>query len=165
MLLSITRTSYVFVKKEISIGMLLGYGYMRNNLVHLGGYLTHQDVADMSNLFYFYSVLIWSRVMTCLPKSRLLKQNGMKKNRYKHFRQPVETKLLQMGMYQFKLTKNLFLSRDYEHVSGEMEQTLYRHKNITEAEGLSGYFFHINTKLLCHHKNFLYKNCIFSVLS
>ena len=24
---------------------------------------------------------------------------------------------MQMGMYQFKLTKNLFLSRGYEHVS------------------------------------------------
>ena len=54
--------------------------------------------------------------MTCLLKSRLLKQNGMKKNRYKHFRQPVETKLMQMGVYQFKLKKNLFLSRGYEHV-------------------------------------------------
>ena len=36
--------------------MLLGYGYMRNNLVHLGRYPTHRDVVDMSNLFYFYSV-------------------------------------------------------------------------------------------------------------
>ena len=26
--------------------MLLGYGYMRNNLVHLGGYPTHRDIAD-----------------------------------------------------------------------------------------------------------------------
>ena len=55
--------------------------------------------------------------MTRLPKSRFLKRNGMKKHRYKHFRQPVETKLMQMGMYQFKLTKNLFLSRGYEHAS------------------------------------------------
>ena len=39
------------------------------------------------------------------------------KNRYKHFRQPVEMKLMQMGMYQFTLNKNLFLSRGYEHVS------------------------------------------------
>ena len=37
-----------------------------------------------------------------------------------------------------------------------MEQTLYRHKNITEPDRLSGYFFHINTQLLCFHKNFLY---------
>ena len=36
--------------------MFLGYGYMRNNLVHLGEYPTHWDVADMSNLFYFYCV-------------------------------------------------------------------------------------------------------------
>ena len=34
--------------------MLLGYGYMRNNLVRLGEYPTHRDVADMSNLFYFF---------------------------------------------------------------------------------------------------------------
>ena len=39
------------------------------------------------------------------------------KNRYKHFRQHVETKIMQMRMYQFKLTTNLFLSRGYEHVS------------------------------------------------
>ena len=54
---------------------------MRNNLVHLEGYPTHQDVPDMSDLFYFYSVFIWSRVMTCLPKSHLLKRNGMKKKK------------------------------------------------------------------------------------
>ena len=41
----------------------------------------------------------------------------MNKNQYKHFRQPVETKIMQMRMYQFKLTKYLFLSRGYEHVS------------------------------------------------
>ena len=40
------------------MGILLGYTYMRNNLVHLGGYPTRRDVADMSDLFYFYSVLI-----------------------------------------------------------------------------------------------------------
>ena len=38
--------------------MLLGYGYIRNNLVHLGGYLTHRDVTDKSDLIYFYSVFI-----------------------------------------------------------------------------------------------------------
>ena len=41
--------------------MLLEYGYMRNNLVHLGGHPTDQDVADMSDLFCFYFVFIWSR--------------------------------------------------------------------------------------------------------
>ena len=38
--------------------MLLGYGYVGNNLVHSGGYPTQRDVADMSNLFYFYSVFM-----------------------------------------------------------------------------------------------------------
>ena len=33
--------------------MFSGYGYMRNNLIHLGGYLTHRDVVDLSNLFIF----------------------------------------------------------------------------------------------------------------
>ena len=56
-LLSTTRTSYTIVKK-ISIGMLLAYSYMRNNLVRLGEYPTHREAADMSNLFYFYFVLI-----------------------------------------------------------------------------------------------------------
>ena len=83
----------------------------------LGGYPTHRDVADMSDLFHFYSVFIWSRGMTHLPRSRLLKQNGRNKNRYKHFREPVETKIMQMRMYQFKLTKSLFLSCGCEHAS------------------------------------------------
>ena len=30
--------------------------YMRNNLVWLGGYPTHLDVADVSNFFYFHFV-------------------------------------------------------------------------------------------------------------
>ena len=43
--------------------------------------------------------------------------NGMNKNRYKQFRQYVETKIMQMRIYKFKLTKNLFLSHGCEHVS------------------------------------------------
>ena len=86
--------------------MLLGYGYMRNNLVHLGGYPIHRDVTDMPNLFYFYSVFVWSRGMTDLQRSRLSKQNGMNKTWYKHFRQPVETKIMQRRKNQFKLTKS-----------------------------------------------------------
>ena len=38
--------------------LLLGYGYMKNNLAHLGGYLTDQNVADMSDHFHFYFVFI-----------------------------------------------------------------------------------------------------------
>ena len=45
------------------------------------------------------------------------KSTKMNKNQYKHFREPVETKIMQMRIYQFKLTKNVFLSRGYEHVS------------------------------------------------
>ena len=43
--------------------------YMRNNLAWLGGYPTHLDVADISNLFYFHFVFTWSRAMTRLPRS------------------------------------------------------------------------------------------------
>ena len=43
--------------------------------------------------------------------------NGMNKNQYKYFNTPQYTKIIQMRMCQFKLTKNLFLSRGYEHVS------------------------------------------------
>ena len=41
------------------------------------------------------------------------------KNQYKQFRRKlsVETKIMQMRMYQFKLTKNLFLSHRCQHVS------------------------------------------------
>ena len=99
--------------------MLLGYGSMRNNLVHLGGFPNHRDVADMSNLFYLYSVFIWSKEMMRLPRSRLFKRNGMNKNRYKHFRQPVERKIMQMRMCQFKLTKNLSFF-GHEHVSSRL---------------------------------------------
>ena len=41
-------------KKEANFLLLFEYGYMRSKLVRLGGYLTHRDVADMSNLFYFH---------------------------------------------------------------------------------------------------------------
>ena len=56
-LLSTTRTSYIIVEKN-SIRMLLGYGYMRKNLVRLGEYPTHRDAVDLSNPFYFYFVFI-----------------------------------------------------------------------------------------------------------
>ena len=36
--------------------MLLGYGYMRKNLVRLGRYSTHRDVADMSNLLFLFCI-------------------------------------------------------------------------------------------------------------
>ena len=49
--------------------------------------------------------------------TEISKRNGMKKNQYKHFSQPVKAKIMQMHLYQFKLTKNLFLSRGNEHVS------------------------------------------------
>ena len=52
-----TRTSCIIVK-QMSIGMLLWYVYMSNNLVRLRGYPTHRDAADMSNLFYFYFAFI-----------------------------------------------------------------------------------------------------------
>ena len=55
--------------------------------------------------------------MTPLPRSLLSKRNGVNKNQYELFRQPVNTKIMQMRMYQFKLTKNFFLSRGYEHFS------------------------------------------------
>ena len=86
--------------------MLLGYVYVRNNLVRLRGYPTQRDIADISNLLCFHSVFMRSKKMTRLPKSHPLKRNGMNKNRYKHFRQPVEMKIMQMCMYQFKLTKS-----------------------------------------------------------
>ena len=54
--------------------------------------------------------------MTPLPKSCLLKRNRMNKNQDKHFKTPVETKIMEMHMYQFRLTKNLFLSGVYEHL-------------------------------------------------
>ena len=43
-------------KKEANFLLLPEYGYMRNILARLGGYPTHGDAADMSNLFYFYFV-------------------------------------------------------------------------------------------------------------
>ena len=144
--------------------MLPGHGHTRNNLVHLRGYPTHRDIADMPNLLLFCVYMI--KGMTPLPRSHVSKQNGMNKNLYKHLRQPVETKIMQMCMYQFKFTKNLFLSRGYERVSSLARwNRLYIDTNVTERDHLSGYFLHINTQLLCHHKNFLYASCTFSVLS
>ena len=58
-LLSRARTSFAnlhvrIFKKEANFLLLFEYGYMRSNLGRSGGYLTHRDVADMSNLFYFH---------------------------------------------------------------------------------------------------------------
>ena len=87
---------------------------------------------------------------------------SVNKNRYEHFRQPAETKIMQMCMYQFKLTKNLFLSRGYEHVSSLAR---WNRLFIDTKILLSQTAYHINTQLLCHYKNFLYSSCTFSVLS
>ena len=75
--LSSSRTSYIiylkwwalecFRKKQFFVTFRVCY--MRNNLACLGGYLTHLDVADMSNLYYFHFVFTWSRAMTRLPRS------------------------------------------------------------------------------------------------
>ena len=43
------------------IETLLGYSYMRNNLVRFGGYPTHRDVADVSYFFYFYFAFIYDQ--------------------------------------------------------------------------------------------------------
>ena len=84
--------------------MLLGYGYMRNNLVRFGGYPTHRDVAGKYLLFLFCVYTI--KGMARLPISRYSKRNGMNKNRYKHFRHSAATKIMEMRMYQLKLTKS-----------------------------------------------------------
>ena len=80
---------------ERSNFLLLLECYMRNNLACLGGYPTHLDVSDMSNLFYFHFVFTWSRAMT-----RLLTEI--------QFCQPGET-VMWMLIYQFKLTKLVFI--------------------------------------------------------
>ena len=46
--------------------------------------------------------------MTRLPRSRLSKQNEMNKNRYKHFSQSVNTKIMPMRIHKSKLTKSYF---------------------------------------------------------
>ena len=45
-------------KKQAFFLLLLEYDYVRNSLPRLGGYPTHGDVVDMSNLFYFHFVFI-----------------------------------------------------------------------------------------------------------
>ena len=89
------------------------------------------------------------------------------KNRYKHFRQHVETKIMQMRMYQFKLTKNLFLSRVCEHVSSlaKCNRLYIDTKILLSHTTYQDIFFYINTQLLCHHKNSLYASSTFSVFS
>ena len=96
--------------------MLLGYGYMRNNLVSLGDILL-TEMLLICQISFIFILCLYDQGRTRLPRFCLSKQNSMNKNQYKHFRQPVETKIMQMRMYQFKLTKYLFLSRGYEHVS------------------------------------------------
>ena len=62
-LLSRKRTSFAnlhvrIFKKEANFLLLFEYDYMRSNLAHSGGYPTHGDVADMSNLFFFILSLL-----------------------------------------------------------------------------------------------------------
>ena len=75
---------------------------MRNNLACFGGYPTHLDVVDMSNLFYFHMI----KEDDALTEISPFKAEGMDKNRYNHFRQPGLIKIIRMRMYQFKLTKS-----------------------------------------------------------
>ena len=96
-LLSSIRTHYINVwnnkhwnVSERSIFVTFRVCYMRNNLACLGGYPTHLDVSDMSNLFYFHFVFTWSRAMTHLLTKI-------------QFCQPGEM-VMWMLMYQFKLT-------------------------------------------------------------
>ena len=98
-LLSSTRTSYINVwnnkhwdVSERSNFLLFRVCYMRNNLACLGGYPTHLDIFDMSNLFCFHFVLTLSRAMT-----RLFTKI--------QFCQPGAT-VMRIPMFQFKLTKS-----------------------------------------------------------
>ena len=64
---------------------------MINNLACLRRYLTHLDVADMSNLFYFHFVFYMIKSDNALTEIQ--------------FSQPGET-VMRMLMHQFKLTKS-----------------------------------------------------------
>ena len=124
--------------------------YMRNNLACLGGYLTHLDVADMSNLFYFHFVFTWS-------------------SWWRAFRDPIQPAWRDgyanayVPIYINK-ELHLFWSRCYEQVFSLARWN--RFYINTEPARLSGYFFHTNTQLekIRHLKNFLYTSYTFSVL-
>ena len=105
-------------------------------------------------LLFLFCVYIWSSRMTRLPRSRLSKQNEMNKNRYKHFSQSVNTKIMSMPIYKFKLTKS---STHFYHVVMSMSSMarwsrLYlstkRYYSAYWASRLSRYFFHINIQLV-----------------
>ena len=89
-----------------------------------------------------------------LRRSRLSKQNGMNKNWHKHFSQPGETKIIQIHLYQFKLTES---EAYFHHVVMNMclvwrDQTDFSYTQkyiipLTEPAPITVYFFHINTQL------------------
>ena len=64
-------------------------------------WLYEKEIGSLRRIFhsrrccwYARSVFTWSRRMTRLQRSRPSKQNGMNKNRYELFSQPVETKII-----------------------------------------------------------------------
>ena len=125
--------------------------YMRNKLACLGKYLTHLDVADMSNLFYFHFVFTWS-------------------SWWRAFRDPIQPAWrdgyanVYLPIYINK-ELHLFLSRCYEQVSSLARWN--RFYINTEPARLSK-CFSMQTptyKVISHLKNFLYTNYTFSVLS
>ena len=122
--------------------MFLRYGYMKNNLVRLGGYPTHRDAADGSRkkssrkknpeTLNLTLSLTWHRCGKNPAGKKPLKaffRGGFFPETVANIKSlsfffciymikgKVETKIMQMCMYQFKITKDLFLSRGCEHVS------------------------------------------------
>ena len=52
------QTIKLYCQEQVqNVLLLCEYGYMRSNLAHLGGYPTHRDVADMSNLFCHFGLI------------------------------------------------------------------------------------------------------------
>ena len=98
------------------------------NLVHLREYPSHRDVVEMSNLFFFHYVFIWSRGMTRSPRFRLSKRNEMNKI--------TTASLARRKLYECvctylnqQIVKLIFITWLWTCVqSGGMKQTLYKHK-------------------------------------
>ena len=64
--------------------LLVEYGYIRNNLAHLGGYPNHQDDANMLNLF---SLCVYmTKGDDALAEISPFKVKWDEQNRYKRMR-------------------------------------------------------------------------------
>ena len=135
----ITRTNF---QKRSNFLLLFEYG--RSKLACLGGYPTHRDVADMSDLFYCHFEFIWSRGVTRLPRSCLSKWNGLNKNWYKH------SSLARRKLYKCVYINLNFLCTNLNFLILSHQPAKLGLHRPCEGGDMTSFICHVTTISKCH---------------